>query len=178
MIALDLSHPNYQNMLIIYLKFIAKDVEIKTANIRIGLKDLKITNFLIDVVSVRKKQLSPINELIKKIPNTYKIYNNGINKFILLLRKGVYPYQYMDSWERFDEISLHDETTFYRELYLKNIFDEDYIYSQKIFNEFEIKSLDEYHDLLIKKILYCLLMYLRTFQINALKCINLILVIS
>ena len=84
----------------------------------------------------------------------------------------------MDSWERFDEISLHDETTFYRELYLKNIFDEDYIYSQKIFNEFEIKSLDEYHDLLLKKILYCLLMYLRTFQINALKCINLILVIS
>ena len=53
----------------------------------------------------------------------------------------------MDSWERFDEISLHDETTFYRELYLKNIFDEDYIYSQKIFNEFKIKSLDEYHDL-------------------------------
>ena len=178
MIALDLSHPNYQNMLIIYLKFIAKDVEIKTANIRIGLKDLKITNFLIDVVSVRKKQLNPINELIKKIPNTYKIYNNGINKFILLLRKGVYPYQYMDSWERFDEISLHDETTCYRELYLKNIFDEDYIYSQKIFNEFEIKGLDEYHDLLLKKILYCLLMYLRTFQINALKCINLILVIS
>ena len=178
MIASDLSHPNYQNMLIIYLKFIAKDVEIKTANIRIGLKDLKITNFLIDVVSVRKKQLNPINELIKKIPNTYKIYNNGINKFILLLRKGVYPYQYMDSWERFDEISLHDETTCYRELYLKNIFDEDYIYSQKIFNEFEIKGLDEYHDLLLKKILYCLLMYLRTFQINALKCINLILVIS
>ena len=178
MIALDLSHPNYQNMLIIYLKFIAKDVEIKTANIRIGLKDLKITNLLIDVVSVRKKQLNPINELIKKIPNTYKIYNNGINKFILLLRKGVYPYQYMDSWERFDEISLHDETTCYRELYLKNIFDEDYIYSQKIFNEFEIKGLDEYHDLLLKKILYCLLMYLRTFQINALKCINLILVIS
>ena len=147
MIALDLGHPNYQNLLIIYLRFIAKDVEIKPTNISISLKDLKITNFLIDVVSVRKKQLNTINELIKKIPNTYKIYNNGINKFILLLRKGVYPYQYMNSWERFDEISLHDETTFYRELYLKNIFDEDYIYSQKIFNEFEIKSLDEYHDL-------------------------------
>ena len=84
MIALDLSHPNYQNMLIIYLKFIAKDVEIKTANIRISLNDLKITNFLIDVVSVRKKQLNPINGLIKKIPNTYKVFNNGINKFILM----------------------------------------------------------------------------------------------
>ena len=53
----------------------------------------------------------------------------------------------MDSWERFDETSLSDETTFYRELYLKNITDEDYIHSQKIFNEFEIKILDDYHDL-------------------------------
>ena len=140
MIALDLSHPNYQNLLIIYLKFIAKDVEIKPANISISLKDLKTTNFLI-------KQLNPINGLIKKIPNTYKVFNNGINKLILLLKKGVYPYEYMDSWERFDETSLNDETTFYRELYLKNITDEDYIHSQKIFNEFEIKILDDYHDL-------------------------------
>ena len=29
-----------------------------------------------------------------------------MNKFILLLRKGVYPYEYMDSWERIDETSL------------------------------------------------------------------------
>ena len=50
----------------------------------------------------RKKQLRPINGLIKKFPNTYKFCDNDINKFILLLRKGVYPYKYMDSWERFN----------------------------------------------------------------------------
>ena len=42
-------------------------------------------------------------ELIKRIPNIYELCNEDINKFILLLGKGVYPYKYMDSWERFDE---------------------------------------------------------------------------
>ena len=36
-------------------------------------------------------------DLIKKFASTYKFYNGDINKFILLLRKGVYPYEYMDS---------------------------------------------------------------------------------
>ena len=42
-------------------------------------------------------------ELIKRFANVYEFCNEDINKFILLLRKGVYPYEYMDSWERFDE---------------------------------------------------------------------------
>ena len=44
-------------------------------------------------------------ELIKRFANLYEFCNRDINKFILLLRKGVYPYEYMDSWERFDEAS-------------------------------------------------------------------------
>ena len=41
--------------------------------------------------------------LIEKFPNTYQLCNKDLNKFALLLRKGVYPYEYMDSWERFKE---------------------------------------------------------------------------
>ena len=60
-----------------------------------------------------------INAAIKKFSSLHQFCKGDLNKFVLLLRKGVYPYEYMDSWERFDETSLHDETTFYRELYLK-----------------------------------------------------------
>ena len=45
----------------------------------------------------KKIQLKPINELIKKFPNTYRFCSRYINKFILLLRKGVYPYEYIYS---------------------------------------------------------------------------------
>ena len=81
---------------------------------------LEITNFLIGVVSARKKQLKLINKLIKKFRNTYTFCNNDINRFILLLRKGVYPYEYMGIWERFDEISLPDKKYFIESIYRRN----------------------------------------------------------
>ena len=39
----------------------------------------------------------------KRFASTYEFCNKDLNKFILLLRKGVYPYEYMDNWERFKE---------------------------------------------------------------------------
>ena len=47
-----------------------------------------------------------INKLIEKFPRIYQFCNGNLKKFVLLLRKGVYPYEYMDSWERFNETSL------------------------------------------------------------------------
>ena len=51
-------------------------------------------------------------ELIKRFANTYTFCDNNLNKFILLLRKGVYPYEYMDNWGRFEETSLPDKRVF------------------------------------------------------------------
>ena len=47
-------------------------------------------------------------ELKKRFKSTFKFSNNDINKFILLLRKGVYPCEYMDDWEKFNETPLSE----------------------------------------------------------------------
>ena len=53
----------------------------------------------------------------------------------------------MDSWERFDEKSLPDKINFYSKLYLENITDENYTHAQKVFQEFNLKNLSDYHEL-------------------------------
>ena len=55
-------------------------------------------------------------ELIKRFASTYEFCNGNLNKFILLLRKGAYPYEYMDNWERFDETLLPSKESFYSNL--------------------------------------------------------------
>ena len=60
---------------------------------------------------------------------------------MLLLRKGAYPYEYMDSWERFNEIKLPDKKSFYSELKKEDITDEDYKYAHKVWKSFNIKKL-------------------------------------
>ena len=69
--------------------------------------------------------------LIEKFPNTYQLCNKDLNKFALLLRKGVYPYEYMDCWEKFKEESLPDKESFYSGLNNEHITDEDYKHAQK-----------------------------------------------
>ena len=64
----------------------------------------------------------------------------------MLLRKGVYPYEYMDSWERFNETSLPPKKDFYSELTLEHVSDKDYEHVQKVFKEY-CADLGDYHDL-------------------------------
>ena len=93
------------------------------------------------------KSAKSINELIEKFPNTYQFCNKDLNKFALLLRKGVYLYEYMDNWERFNEAPLPDKESFYSELNKEGITDDDYVHAQKVWKVFKIKDLGEYYDL-------------------------------
>ena len=68
----------------------------------------------------------------------------------MLLRKGVYPYEHTDSWERRNETSLSDKKAFFSELYLEDITDEYYAHAQKVFEELKLKKLDDYHGLYLQ----------------------------
>ena len=68
---------------------------------------------------------------------------NEINKFILLLRKGVYPYEYMDDLEKFNETKLPEKEELYSNLYMEDITDADYMHGKSVCKDFEIKNLGE-----------------------------------
>ena len=67
----------------------------------------------------------------------------------MLLRKGVYPHEYMDNLEKFDE-TLPDKKVFYSELNLEDIIDKDYKHAQKVFEEFRLKNVRDYYDLYVQ----------------------------
>ena len=97
-----------------------------------------------------KRCFKSINGLIKKFPIVYQFCKDGLNKFVLLLRKGAYSYEYINNWEKFNETSLPDKKDFYSELNKEGITDEDYAHAQKVWKVFEIKNLGEYHDLYVQ----------------------------
>ena len=80
-------------------------------------------------------------ELKKRFKNTFKFSNNDINKFILLLRKGVYPYEYMDDWEKFNETTLPEKEEFYSNLNIEDITDADYMHAKRVCKVLEIKKI-------------------------------------
>ena len=55
-------------------------------------------------------------ELKERFKDTFEFSNNGVNKFILLLRKGVYPYEYMNDWENFNETILPEKHELHNDL--------------------------------------------------------------
>ena len=68
----------------------------------------------------------------------------------LLTRKGVYPYEYVNSWDRFNETQLPPMDAFYSNLNMSSISEEDYQYAQQVWEEFGIHNLGDYHDLYLR----------------------------
>ena len=67
-----------------------------------------------------------------------------------MLIKGVYPYEYMDSKDRFNEKELPSSDKSYSKLQLKHISEKDYKHAKKVWDIFKIKTLGEYHDLYVQ----------------------------
>ena len=105
---------------------------------------------LLDKLSEFKIDKIDNDVLIKKFYNTYQLSDNDINEFKLLLRKGVCPYEYMDSWKRFNETELPSEDRFYTKLNLEDISADDYAHAINVWNTFNISNLGEYHDLYVQ----------------------------
>ena len=63
------------------------------------------------------------------------------------VEKGVYPYEYMTSWDSFNETQLPEKDMFYSNLYMEGITDDDYKHAQNVWKTFNIADMGMYHDL-------------------------------
>ena len=87
-----------------------------------------------------------VNNLSEEAFTNLKRYYTG-DKLSLVKRKGVYPYDYIDTLERLKETKLPPKEAFYSKLDNEDISDEDYTHAKKVWEVFEMKHLQDYHNL-------------------------------
>ena len=125
----------------------------KCADCRSNLDYIKTKNekLILECYNCKQRYRKKFNkEIIKRFASTYGFCNNDLNKFVLLLRKVVYPYEYADTWERFSEISLPSKEDFYSNLNKEDISDIDYRHANNVFKVFKLENLGDYHDLYVQ----------------------------
>ena len=99
-----------------------------------------------------KFTLSGLNGLVKNLSRedlkeTARFFGEKID---LVSRKGVYPYEFMDDFEKFKKQSLPKKTSFFSRLKQEKISDEDFEHAQKVWKECKLKNMGDYHDLYLK----------------------------
>ena len=112
-------------------------------------KEIKVYHTIRFIDSFKFMSTS-LEKLVDNLPKDDCInlgsYYSG-DKFNLLARKGVYPYEYMDSLEKLKETALPPKEAFYSRLNDGGISDEDYTHAQNVWKTFKMKYFKDYHEL-------------------------------
>ena len=104
-----------------------------------------------ECVDCKKEYKKDINNKLKeRFSNVYEFCGYDMHKFITLLRKGVYPYEYMDEWNKFDEKELPVKEWFYSNLTMEDRSDTDYKHTNNVFKKFDLNNLGDYYDLYVR----------------------------
>ena len=94
------------------------------------------------------------------------------------LRNIVYPYDYADDWDKFNETTLPEKEEFHSNLNFEDITDADYMHAKRVCKNCEIKNLSKYHDLYFKNDVLLLAdvfenfrkMGLKIYELDPVKC--------
>ena len=135
-------------------------------------QNIEVSCLVFDGLMVYKDDVVDIDKLLRgcsdavyeklngcKIEFTVKEMDEGfeintppqsLSSDIDILRKGVYPYEYIDSFEKFNETELPPIEKFYKSLNDESIKQTDYEHAQKVWNVFNCKTIGDYHDLYLK----------------------------
>ena len=106
------------------------------------------------VIDSFKFMATSLDSLTRKLVSSGKrlsgFENCSESQYKLLTRKRIYPYDYMTRWDRFDDTKLPPIEAFYSSLNMSGVSESDYQHAQRVWTEFNIKNLGEYHDLYLK----------------------------
>ena len=96
---------------------------------------------------------SSLDKLVGNLPDesfkyTKETFKNEL--FQLMKQKGVYPYDYKDSFDKFNETELPKQEDFHSILNNENITDDQYNHAQDVWNRFNLKTLGECHNVYLK----------------------------
>ena len=120
-------------------KYIDKDGEERSKEIELRFIDsFKFMSSSLD---------SLVNNLARGNNEFFGYENYNESQYKLLIRKGIYPYEYMDDWDKFRETVLPPKEAFYSKLAMAGVTKEDYEHARRVWSEFGINNLGEYHDL-------------------------------
>ena len=113
-------------------------------------KEILIELRFIDSFKFMSSSLDSLTRnLVGSATKLFEFENYSELQYELFTRKGVYPYEYMTSWDRFEE-SLPPIEAFYNKLNMSKISEDDYQHVQQVWEEFGIRNLGDYHDLYLR----------------------------
>ena len=115
--------------------FVKDDKEIKVK------RDIRF----LDSFRFMPSSLSELASNLTKHDNLQRYFEG--ERLELMKKKGVYPYDYMDSFERLGETSLPSQEAFYSKLNDTHISTEEYERAQQVWDKFQMKTMRDYHDL-------------------------------
>ena len=93
---------------------------------------------------------SLVNNLARGGSKFFEFEEYSENQYKLLIKKGIYPYEYMTDWDKFKEMKLPPREAFYSKLNMSGVGNKDYEHANRVWKEFRLKDLGEYHDLYLK----------------------------
>ena len=91
-----------------------------------------------------------LDKLVNSTPRDAFRLTSALPHHELLMQMGVYPYEYMDSLDRFDETCLPPQEAFYSSLSDEGITDDDYKHAQQVWDTFDSRNIGDYHDLYLQ----------------------------
>ena len=93
---------------------------------------------------------SLVNNLARGNNEFFGFEDYNESQYKLLIRKGIYPYEYMDDWDKFKETALPPKEAFCSKLNMSGVRDRDYEHAHRVWAKFGMNNLGAYHDLYLK----------------------------